>query len=295
MKTKLLFFFSLLALLLSSCEKDVNFDLDETAPKLVVEASIENGQAPVVYLSKSIGFFSRIDPATLSANFVRNAQVFVSNGTRTHQLKEYSIPVPGGYNFYYYSADPSSPATIFNGELGQSYTLRILADGKEYTASTHIPDTTRRIDALFWKPSPPGNDTNKVSLMLRAYDRPGFGDYIRYYTKRNREPFYPGLNSVFDDQIIDGTTYTIPVDRGTDRTEVSYDDEAYFNKGDTVTLKLCNIDKATYDFWRTMEFSYASVGNPFSSPTKVVNNIKGDALGYFGGYASQYRTIIIPR
>ncbi|HRG92307.1 MAG TPA: DUF4249 family protein, partial [Chitinophagaceae bacterium] len=109
MKTKLFFFFSLLALILSSCEKDVNFDLDETAPKLVVEASIENGQAPVVYLSKSIGFFSRIDPATLSANFVRNAQVFVSNGTRTHQLKEYSIPVPGGYNFYYYSADPSSP------------------------------------------------------------------------------------------------------------------------------------------------------------------------------------------
>ena len=296
MKTKLLFFFSLLALLLSSCEKDVNFDLDETAPKLVVEASIENGQAPVVYLSKSIGFFSRIDPATLSANFVRNAQVFVSNGTRTHQLKEYSIPVPGGYNFYYYSADPSSPATIFNGELGQSYTLRILADGKEYTASTNIPDTTRRIDALFWKPSPPGNDTNKVSLMLKAYDRPGFGDYIRYYTKRNREPFYPGLNSVFDDQIIDGTIYEIQVDRGIDRnTESASEGYSFFNKGDTVVLKLCNIDKATYDFWRTMEFNYVSVGNPFSTPTKVLSNISGGALGYFGGYGANYRTLIIPR
>jgi hypothetical protein len=43
-----------------------------------------------------------------------------------------------------------------------------------------------------------------------------------------------------------------------------------------------------------MEFSYASLGDPFSSPTKVLSNIKGDALGYFGGYASQYRTIIIP-
>ena len=140
MKTKLIFSFSLFVLLLSSCERDVNFDLDETAPKLVVEASIENGQAPLVYLSNSVGFFSRIDPATLSANFVRNAQVFVSNGTRTHQLKEYSIPVPGGFNFYYYSSDPASPSTIFNGELGKSYTLRILADGKEYTASTNIPE-----------------------------------------------------------------------------------------------------------------------------------------------------------
>jgi hypothetical protein len=60
-----------------------------------------------------------------------------------------------------------------------------------------------------------------------------------------------------------------------------------------VTLKLCNIDKATYDFWRTMEFAYSSVGNPFSSPTKVLSNISGGALGYFGGYAAQFKTIII--
>lgn len=85
------------------------------------------------------------------------------------------------------------------------------------------------------------------------------------------------------------------VDRGTDRSEVSYDSEAFFNKGDTVTFKLCNIDKTTYDFWRTMEYSYANVGNPFSSPSKVTSNINGGGLGYFGGYASQYRTLIIPQ
>jgi hypothetical protein len=58
---------------------------------------------------------------------------------------------------------------------------------------------------------------------------------------------------------------------------------------------LSNIDKATYDFWRTMEYSYYSIGNPFSTTTKVINNISNGALGYFGGYASQYRTIIIPK
>ncbi|MBL0131278.1 MAG: DUF4249 family protein [Chitinophagaceae bacterium] len=54
------------------------------------------------------------------------------------------------------------------------------------------------------------------------------------------------------------------------------------------------MDKATYDFWRTMEYTYSTVGNPFSSPTKVISNIKGGGLGYFGGYAAQFRTIIIP-
>jgi hypothetical protein len=44
-----------------------------------------------------------------------------------------------------------------------------------------------------------------------------------------------------------------------------------------------------------MEYTYASVGNPFASPVKVLSNISNNALGYFGGYASQYRTIIIPR
>lgn len=295
MKTVLAFLF-LASFLLSSCERDVDFPLDDTATKLVVEANIENGQAPVVFLSNSLGFFSKIDPQTLAANFVRNAEVYISNGTRTHQLKEYAVPVPGGLTFYFYSNDLSSPATLFNGELGKSYSLRILSNGKEYTARTTIPDTTRRIDSLFWKAAPAGNDPQKVAVMVRAFDRPGFGDYIRYYTKRNSEPFYPGLNSVYDDQVIDGTSYEVQIERGIDRnTESSGDGYSFFNKGDTVTLRLCNIDKATYDFWRTMEFNYVSVGNPFSSPTRVLSNISGGALGYFGGYGAQYRTIIIPR
>jgi hypothetical protein len=68
-----------------------------------------------------------------------------------------------------------------------------------------------------------------------------------------------------------------------------------FKRGDTVTIKLCNIDKGTYDFWRTYEFSFQSIGNPFSSPTRILGNISNDALGYFGGYGAQYRTVIIPK
>lgn len=294
MKTIFTLFISLAMLALSGCERAVEFDLKENAPKLVVEATIENGQPPVVYLSRSLGFFSRIDAGTLSNNFVHNAEVYISNGTLTHKLKEYTIPA-GPFNFYYYSVDPSTPATMFNGELMKQYSLRIVSEGKEYTAVTTIPDTTRRIDSIFWKPAPAGNPPEKVMLMARGYDRPGFGDYIRYFTKRNSEPFYPGVNSVYDDQVIDGSSYEVQVERGVDRNLDLDEGFTFFDRGDTVTAKLANIDKATYDFWRTMEFTYASVGNPFSSPTKVLSNIKGGALGYFGGYAAQYRTIVIPR
>ena len=281
--------------ILISCEKGVTFDLEESTPKIVVEGTIETNEPPIVILSKSQNFFAQITPDILANSFVRNAEVYVSNGTLTHKLKEYSLPLSNGYVFYFYSNDPSNLSTAFVGQTNAQYSLRILAEGKEYTASTKIPAITRRIDSLFWKQAPGSNDSNKVVLMVRATDQPGYGDYIRYFTKRNSETFYPAFNSVYDDQIIDGTTYEVEVERGVDRTQDLPDDFTLFEKGDTVTLKLSQIDKVTYDFWRTMEFSYANIGNPFGSPTKVLSNISNGALGYFGGFAPQFRTIIIPR
>jgi len=295
MKISATFLLLITVLFFSSCEKTVDFKLGSQEPKLVVEATIENGQAPFVYLSRSIGYFSSISYEILANNSVSGAEVYVSDGTQTHKLKEYSILTPAGSNLFYYTNDPANSSTAITGQLNTNYTLRILKSGNEYTASTKIPGITRQIDSLYWKPAPAGNPSDKAVLMVKATDPAGFGDYIRYFTRQNRDPFYPGLNCVYDDQIIDGTTYEVQVERGIPRTGSLPENYSFFNRGDTVTLKLANIDKGTYDFWRTMEFTYASVGNPFSSPTKVISNITGGALGYFGGYAAQYRTIIIPR
>lgn len=276
------------------CEKKINFQLHDQPDKLVVEATIENGQPPVVILSKSVGYFSKISADLLSQSFVHGADIFVSNGTLNHKLREYSRSLGNGVTFYFYSIDSANLNTSFVGELNHQYSLKIISEGKEYTATTTIPNITKRIDSVWWKKPPVTTDSSKVIVMVRATDPPGYGDYIRYYTKTNREPFYPPMNSTFDDFFIDGTTYELQVDKGVDRNlDVNFD-ENFFRRGDTVGLKLSNIDKATYDFWRTMEFSYSAVGDPFSTPTKILSNIKGDALGYFGGYASQYRTIIIP-
>jgi Domain of unknown function (DUF4249) len=281
-------------ILLTGCEKKVDFKLHDQPDKLVVEATIENGQAPVVILSKSVGYFSKISLDLLSQTFVHGADVFVSNGNLIHKLKEYSKPLANGFPFYYYSIDSSNLATSFLGQLKHQYSLKIVTGGKEYTATTTVPDITKRIDSVWWKKAPATSDSSRVIIMVRVTDPPGYGDYVRYYTKTNREPFYPPLNSTYDDFFVDGTTYEIQIDKGVDRNITTNDNENFFKRGDTVGLKLSNIDKATFDFWRTMEFSYSTIGDPFSTPTKVLSNIKGDALGYFGGYASQYRTLIIP-
>jgi Domain of unknown function (DUF4249) len=295
MNLKYIFVAGAMVILLGSCEKDIAFDLDEKDASLVVEATIENDEPPVVILSRSQAYFSKITPEMLLNSFVRNAEITVSNGSKIHRLKEYTINAGAGVTLFYYSIDSANVATAFVGEFNKKYNLNIKVDGKEYNTSTTIPALTKKIDSLWFKPAPFKDDSNRVVLMGRFTDPPGYGNYIRYFTKRNKENFQPGLNSVFDDQIVDGTTYNIEIERGVNRNE-DYDRETYsfFKKGDTATIKFSNIDKATYQFWQTMEFSYASVGNPFSSPTKVLGNIKG-ALGYFGGYASQYKTVIIPK
>ena len=256
----------IIALLLGSCEKSISFTPENGSSSIVVEAVIESGV------------------------------VTISNGSKTHKLREYKKEFGTGFNTFKYTIDTADLASSFNGEFGKSYSLRIDIDGKEYTAATTIPVLAKTLDTLWVKPAPASPDTNKVVLMTHTTDPPGFGNYIRYFTKTNDDAFFPGLNSVADDQVIDGKSYDIQVDRGVDRnTQIDFEEYPFFFKGDRVTVKLCNIDKATYDFFRTLEFSYSSIGNPFSSPTKVLGNISGGALGYFGGYAVQYITIQIPK
>lgn len=285
----------LLFLLLASCERDIQFDLDSTEQKLVVEGTIEEGGEPVVILTRSFDYFSAITPALLTGSFVRGAQITISSGGRTVNLKEYEQRLGPGVSLFYYSTDTLSPGGRMKGTLNTSYDLRIETGGEVYTSTTTIPGYNKIIDSLYYRPAPRTEDSGRVQVMLRATDEPGLGHYVRYFTRRNSEPFLPAFNSTFDDAFIDGTSYEVQVDPGVDRNAERDEEDGWFYRGDTVTLKLSGIDRATYDFWRTMEYSYGSVGNPFSSPVRVISNISNGALGYFGGYAPQYRTVVIPR
>ena len=278
--------------LLMSCEKKIDFNLKNAEPVLVVDAQIENGQAPTVVLTKSFDYFSTISPQTLSGLFVHNAEVYMENGTRSQKFKEYTVPLGGGYTAYYYGLDTSFPTTTFIGRFNTQYLLDIKSEGKEYAATTNIPRLTKVPDSLWFRHAPYNPDTSTRVLMTRTTDPPGLGNYIRYFTKKNSGGFLPGANSVFDDAVIDGTTYEIQVDPGIDRNNIVSGDNNFFHKGDTVTVKLCNIDKATYTFWNTWEFAQQSIGNPFSQPNKVIGNISNGALGAFCGYAAWYKTII---
>src|SRR5450432_1022874 len=290
-----LFFFLILLLILVSCEKNINIKLDPSSTDLVVDGSIENGEYPVIFLSRSLAYFSKIDPHVLTASFVHNATVTLSNGYAIGQLKEDSLVLDSSdLAIYFYTFKNGDPG-IFKGDFNTGYSLKIEVDSKTYLATTTIPLLTKTIDSLWWVPPPNNLDSALAVVKARINDPKGLGNYTRYFTSVNSGPFYPGLQSVFDDQVTDGTVYTVSVDKGVNRNEkIDFNTYAFFNRGDSVVVKLSDIDKDTYDFWRTMEYNYQSIGNPFSTPTEVISNISNGALGYFGGYASQYVRLNIP-
>lgn len=255
---------------------------------------IEDGRFPMVTLSRSLNYFSKITPDQLLSSFVHGAKITVSNGIRTHQLREYKTDTTNGIALYYYTVDTAQIQTAFVGERGRSYTLKVEAEGQTLNAITTIPEYRLKLDSAWWMKVEQG-DTTRTRLMVKVTAPPERGNYVRYFTARNKERFLPGLNSVFDDQVVSGTTFSVPLDAGVDKNQkVDFNTYGFFYRGDTVTIKFCNIDHSTYDFWRTYDFAYTSTGNPFSSPTRIQSNVQG-ALGYWGGYGVTYRTIIIPK
>lgn len=280
--------------LLLACEKQIAVVPAALPDKLVVEGVIENGQLPVVYLTRSTAFFEQLSVSQVQQLFVRNARLTLDDGSRQVPLVEVEAPF-GRSTVRFYTCDPANPAMAMRGRLNTSYKLVIECEGQRYEATTRIGDTLRRIDSLWWQQAPGTTAANRISVMARMTDPKGFGNYIRYFTSVNDSAFLPGINSVFDDLLIDGTTYDIQVFRGVNRNQnTEGDDFGFFSRGQRVAIKLCNIDKATFDFWRTWEQNQQNLGNPFGVPVKVLGNISNGALGYFGGYAVQITQLHIP-
>jgi hypothetical protein len=277
-----------------ACEKVIELVPESLPPRIVVEGSIENGQPPIVFLTKSLAFFNTLTPEMLRASFVRNARISVNDGIRTVTLREYPVPFGDG-QVYFYSIDTANPAGFMIGQFNRTYQLNIESEGQTYQSTTTIPALEKRFDSLWWQPAPNNPDTNRVVVFARVFDPPGLGNYIRYFTSRNDSAFIPGFNSVFDDDIVDGLTYNIQVFRGQNRNEPFDNEEfGFFRRGNKVQVKLSNIDRATFDFWRTWEQNQSNVGNPFSVPIKVLSNISNGGAGIWGGYASQIGVLEIP-
>ena len=127
----------LLSLLFAACDDG---DIQPTPQQsLVVEGWIENGEFPIVIVTKTLPIsddYQNMD--NLFDHLVRWAKVTISDG-------ENSVVLSGRYDDTYYP--PYVYTTSYmRGELGKTYSLTVEYEGQKLTAQTTIPNSLPVID-----------------------------------------------------------------------------------------------------------------------------------------------------
>lgn len=307
----LLIFFSIF---LVGCTKEVNIEIQGFEQQLVVEGTIETAGFPIVLLSRSQDVYAPTNIGSYLSSFVSDATVSVTNGTQTVQLSLFSInDLPEAskktvaellkleYNevgflpiLVYSTTDPS-----MIGEVGKSYTLNIVHQGKNYSGITSILPPVA-LDNLTWKPEN-SNPNYGLSYALLS-DPPNEYNAYKWQAKRiniqaNGEEldtlFRKGQNGYFDDRFFDGLTFEFDAPN---RQEIKNPNhlveyKRYYKLGDSVVVKMSRIDEAAFNFFDKKDAQVGSAGNPFATPVNVPSNISGGALGIWVGVSPWYDTL----
>jgi Domain of unknown function (DUF4249) len=317
---------SLSVLIGTACTKDLTPDQpNDLSYNLVVDGNIENGKPPIVLLTRSTKVFGDLNVNTLGSFLVHGADVrVVTDAHDTIQLEEICLktlpiadslkrPLLAGLGIVVYDSASVPDVCAYTLPIGEltsyfgggvcthcgveqhSYGLIIRHQGQVVTATTSIPEVLG-VGGLTLRPKP--NNDSLVNVVAKLVVPPGYGRFVRYWTKRNQEPYYtPFTGSVFDDKFFSGKTVELPLERGISAsygTTVNQETFGYFWRGDTVVIKWVNIDSHTYDFFLTLENDGGN--SPFGAPIKVKSNVVGNkAIGIWAGYGAKYYTVVIPK
>lgn len=264
LKVSVVFIIIFLLFTISACQKVINIDLNTASPNIVIEGIIDNSQGPYrVKLSKTGSYFNQpvLPP-------VSGAQVIISDNIGTiDTLTEDST----GLYFTH----------KIKGIPGRSYNLNVLSEKVSYTASSTMMDAVY-IDSLgleiVQRISFGARNRRDSSLNIYFKDPP---DQKNFY----RIKFYE--NNVFH-----STNYRLYDDEYTNGEEISLN-VGHAVIGDTDKIELISLDRATYDYYRTLR-DILDINPIFgSTPANPNTNLSQGALGYFAALAITTKTLIL--
>jgi hypothetical protein len=261
-----------LVLLLSSCEQVISVDLNQTAPQVVIEGIVTDQSGPyAVSLSRSGNYFEQ----SLFLPPVSNALVVLSDDLGDQDtLKEGN---PGIYR----------SSLIFRGTPGRTYTLKVETEGQEFDGSSRMPQKVS-MDSLFAVPRRSSSNEPGYDIYLLFKDPPEPGNYYRVNVRVSNPQV--AMDS------IDGRRYRLYSDKLTNGNEALYRVRARRTivPGDTITVDLLSLDKATYDYYLTLNNILTSDRSPTSlSPANPNTNLSNGSLGYFAAYAIDSKKIVL--
>ncbi|HIO72215.1 MAG TPA: DUF4249 domain-containing protein [Flavobacteriales bacterium] len=270
MKKPMIFVF-LAATLFMACQKVIEIDLNSAEPQVVVEGFVDDGPGPQeIKLTYTANYFD-----VNEFNSVQGAIVSISDGTGfTEQLTETSKGV-------YISSS-------LQGIPGRTYTLDILANGKDFTSSSTMPEHAT-IDSTNYDYFPKTAFTvegNYVTFYFKEITGKGHnylfviyqnGEIPEMTNQAGEGPFFVFEDEFFNELNFDFQFYPYPT-----------------FPGDTIVIELVSLDHEGFMFYNTLNATLNSASGGFSElPQNPVTNMSDGAIGYFGAVAISRDTIII--
>lgn len=266
----------IMALLLAACTPE----LPESPETLVIEGWIENGTAPMVFVTSSVstsfqeqGLADLIDHVATTANVA-----IIHDGVRYPLIG--SISDDHFLSFYYTS-------NTLKGVVGGTYKLEVDWKGMHAEAETTIL-APGIVDSVAVERHP----MIDTSYIVKAHINPAPDvRYYRFFSMAvGKDSTYAiSYNGIFDSELHADVMFA--VNRGR-INPIEYSD-FYYGYGDSVRFKLASMDAEAYDFWTRYDenvmFSHTAL-LPYSSNLK--GNIDG-GLGYWFGYGVADYTVVI--
>jgi len=285
MKTRNLISALILVSILISCTKEIELSpsTDFTGDQFI-ESILFPGEAPKVYFSRSLPFFSMdVTPQEL---FIRSALVTIAgpNGTETLQpdstfdkFRCRWLPFYGGTQLTQY---------------GATYDLTIQYNNEIFTASTTIDQPKPVIENVEYIAEFFDLYGGHDGVVITFTDAVGSGDFYRFQMHQMIDNGYRHVDvlEVLEPCVADGEFFqitdigrTIFSDENVDGQQMQLFIEVAFEyvEDDVTYVFLQSIDKNSAEFYRELDEQFLARVNPFVEPVFLNTKIDG-AIGVFG-------------
>lgn len=261
---KNIFYIALLFLFTTtSCEKVIDLKVDDSEPKMVIEAKYDVVKEEVfVKLSKTINVFSADEFPLITG---ANVEISDGNGIATPLIDQGD----GTYLLENYTP-------VFNSK----YSIKINIEGEIYEASDELQAIVP-LDSLTTELQPESPFTEGGYVIYMHLTDPIGPNFYRAIRKVNSEYRREvGDQFLFDDGLTEGNAQKVPLF------------SELFQVADTVQLELISYSKKTFNYFQELR-GIANGSGASAAPANPTSNWSGEALGHFSVFGYDTKIIIV--
>jgi hypothetical protein len=266
MKTKLnILFLAASVVLLSSCEKTVDLDINQTPQKVVVEGYVTDvADHNYVKVSRTNNFYS-----TGNSPRVTDATVMVEDSEgNIYNFVHYSGSSDDSLGFYF-------PEVPFAGVAGRSYLLSVTTGGETFTAEDELVRLVP-MDKLEYRVNEdekqdPEDEGRFFEVLLFVKEPKETKDYYLFKCYRNDTLTYANENDIYysDDELIGENIDGVPL-------------PIFYAQDELAGVEVYSLSRDAFIYYRDLQKLLTNDGGLFGTPpANPRTNITGGALGFF--------------